>query len=154
MKKQALLRGILGFPLGLALGQLITIAGSAVAGYGTYSPVVPEFAAEMGGELAAVALQTLLCGLMGAAFGAGSVIWQLESWSIAGQSAAYFAIGAAAMLPTAYVARWMERSPAGIAAYFGIYAAVFLCVWLGQYLSLRARLHGVNKRLEELGPEE
>ena len=46
MKKQALLRGILGFPLGVALGQLITIAGSAVAGYGTYSPVVPEFAAD------------------------------------------------------------------------------------------------------------
>ena len=117
MKKQAILRGLLGSPLGVAMGQFITVASSAASGYGTYSAVMPEFAAELGSELGAVALQMLLCGLMGAAFGAASVIWQLERWSIAAQSAAYFAVGAAAMLPAAYIAHWMERSAAGFAVY-------------------------------------
>lgn len=149
MKKQAILRGLLGFPLGVAMGQFITVAASAASGYGTYSAVMPEFAAELGSELGAVALQMLLCGLMGAAFGAASVIWQLERWSIAAQSAAYFAVGAAAMLPAAYIAHWMERSAVGFAVYFGIYAGIFAAVWLGQYLSLRARLRRLNRRLGE-----
>ena len=105
MKKQAILRGLLGFPLGVAMGQFITVAASAASGYGTYSAVMPEFAAELGSELGAVALQMLLCGLMGAAFGAASVIWQLERWSIAAQSAAYFAVGGAA-------SHSMQRFPA------------------------------------------
>lgn len=93
--------------------------------------------------------EPMLLGFRGAAFGAASVIWQLERWSIAAQSAAYFAVGAAAMLPAAYIAHWMERGAAGFAAYFGIYAGIFAAVWLGQYLSLRVRLRRLNRRLGE-----
>ena len=40
------------------------------------------------------------------------------------RSPPHFAIGAAAMLPISISARWMERSPMGIAAYFGIWGCV------------------------------
>ena len=82
MKKQILLRGMLGFPLGLAMGYLITIFISLTVSDGRYYPCVPELAAVMGNEINAVLLQAVLCGILGAGFGACSVIWQIESWGI------------------------------------------------------------------------
>lgn len=77
---------------------------------------------------------------------------ELDSWSIAAQSAAYFAVGALAMLPAAWIARWMEHSLGGFAAYLGIYCAIFVAVWLLQYLGLRARLRRINSGLGKNTP--
>ena len=108
MKKQILLRGMLGFPLGLAMGYLITIFISLTVSDGRYYPCVPELAAVMGNEINAVLLQAVLCGILGAGFGACSVIWQIESWGILKQTGIYFSIISVIMLPTAYVSYWME----------------------------------------------
>ena len=64
MKKQLLLRGLLGFPIGIALGYLITILVSLGWGDGAYAPCMPALADAMGSEIGAVMLQALLCGLL------------------------------------------------------------------------------------------
>ena len=61
MKKTLLCRGLVGLPLGVALGQIITLIISACVGDGRYYPVAPELTEAMGGELYAVLLQTALC---------------------------------------------------------------------------------------------
>ena len=80
MKKKIVLRSMLGFPLGLALGYLITILISLIYADGSYSPCMPELAVIMGNEINAVLLQALLCGILGSGFGACSVIWEIETW--------------------------------------------------------------------------
>ena len=75
MKKEALFRGLLGVPLGIALGHIISLLASLGLAGGEFSPCVPSLVQAMGSEVAAVALQTGLSGLLGAAFGAGSVVW-------------------------------------------------------------------------------
>ena len=42
MKKKIILRGALGFPLGIAVGYVITICTSLIWADGYYSPCVPE----------------------------------------------------------------------------------------------------------------
>lgn len=64
MKKQLLLRGLLGFPIGIALGYLITILVSLGWGGGAYAPCMPALADAVGSEIGAVMLQALLCGLL------------------------------------------------------------------------------------------
>ena len=113
MKKEALLRGLLGVPLGIALGHIISLLASLGLAGGEFSPCVPSLVQAMGSEVAAVALQTGLSGLLGAAFGAGSVVWSLDHWSLVKQTGVYFLIGSLAMLPIAYLAHWMEAQPAG-----------------------------------------
>jgi len=110
MKKKLLLRGALGFPIGIAIGYVITICISLVWAGGYYSPCVPELAEALGSEIGAVALQALLCGLLGVGFAASSVIWEMESWSLVRQTGVYFFIISLIMLPIAYVAYWMEHS--------------------------------------------
>ena len=99
MKKEALLRGLLGVPLGIALGHIISLLASLGLAGGEFSPCVPSLVQAMGSEVAAVALQTGLSGLLGAAFGAGSVVWSLDHWSLVKQTGVYFLIGSLAMLP-------------------------------------------------------
>ena len=112
MKKKLFLRGALGFPIGIAIGYVITICISLRWAGGYYPPCVPELAEALGSEIGAVALQALLCGLLGVGFAASSVIWEMESWSIARQTGVYFFIISLIMLPIAYVAYWMEHSVA------------------------------------------
>ncbi|HJC80586.1 MAG: DUF3021 domain-containing protein [Lachnospiraceae bacterium] len=147
MKKQILLRGMLGFPLGLAMGYLITIFISLTVSDGRYYPCVPELAAVMGNEINAVLLQAVLCGILGAGFGACSVIWQIESWGILKQTGIYFSIISVIMLPTAYVSYWMEHSLKGILSYFGIFVLIFATVWIVQYAAARHNVRKMNETL-------
>ncbi len=147
MIKQAFLRGLLGFPLGIALGQMITIFMSLILGDGTYVAYVPALVEQMGSELGAVILQTGLCGLLGSAFAAASIIWEIEDWSIAKQTGIYFSITAAVMFPIAYVANWMEHSFLGFIIYAAISVLIFVVIWFVQFLIWKRKVKLMNEKL-------
>lgn len=145
MKKQIIKRGLFGFPVGVAIGFVITILISACVGDGNFYPVTPELINTMGNELNAVILQTVLCGILGIGFATASVIWELDSWSIVKQSGIYFLIACIIMLPIAYIAGWMEHSIGGFLSYVGIFVAIFVAVWLAQYLSWKRKIKKMNE---------
>jgi len=147
MKKRAFLRGLLGFPLGVAIGYAITILISAGWGNGSYLPCVPSLIETAGSEIAAVVLQAALSGLLGASFAAASVIWEIENWSIAKQTGIYFLISSVTMLPIAYFAQWMRHTVAGFLSYFGIFAAVFVIIWIIQYCFWKRRIKKLNQKI-------
>lgn len=149
MKKKLILRGLLGMPIGISIGLIITIIISAFAGNGEFYIVTPELTATMGNELNAVILQTVLCGIMGIGFAMASVIWEIDSWSLAKQSAVHFVIISAVMLPIAYAANWMEHSAAGVISYFIIFIAIFVVSWLTQYFSLKVKIKKINTSVEK-----
>lgn len=144
MKKKLIARGILGFPIGIAIGFVITIIISACVGDGCFYPVTPELLDTAGSELSAVIVQTALCGVMGTGFAMASLIWEIDSWSLAKQSGIYFAIACMIMLPIAYAANWMEHSVIGFLSYAGIFIVIFLLVWLIQYLAWKGKINKLN----------
>jgi len=148
MKNQAFLRGLLGFPLGITIGYLITILISLGFGEGTYMPVIPDLSATLGSEINAVILQTVLSGLLGTAFAASSVIWEIDHWSIAKQTGIYFLITAFVMMPVAYFANWMEHSFIGFLIYFGLFVTIFVGVWIAQYFVWRNKVNKINAQLD------
>ena len=75
-KKQAIIRGILGFPQGIAFMVIGTIIGALFYGEGSYALVHPDLVKIIGNEINAVILQTVSCGLIGSVFASSSVIWQ------------------------------------------------------------------------------
>lgn len=147
MKRTVFFRVLRGFPLGITIGTMISIACSAVWGGGYYAPCVPELVQAVGSELGAVVLQTALCALLGAAFAGLSVIWEIESWSIARQTGVYFLSASVAMLPIAYITCWMEHSVVGFLEYFGIFAVIFALVWLIQYARAKRNVQKLNRQL-------
>ena len=147
MKKEIIKRGILGFPLGIAIGFVITLLISISTGNGVYYPVTPELINTMGNELNAVILQTVLCGIMGSGFAMASVIWKIDSWSLAKQSGIYFAVACAIMFPIAYAANWMRHSIGGILSYVGIFVGIFVIVWIIQYFIWKNKIKKMNDRV-------
>ncbi|HMM06874.1 MAG TPA: DUF3021 domain-containing protein [Clostridiales bacterium] len=150
MKKKAFQRGLLGFPLGVFIGYTITILISLFVGDGNYSPCVPALVDELGSEIGAVVFQAVLCGILGSAFAAASLIWEKENWSIVKQTGIYFLIASITMFPIAYFTRWMEHSVSGFLLYFGIFAAVFVFMWVIQYCIWRNKIKSINKKMERM----
>jgi Protein of unknown function (DUF3021). len=148
MKKKLIARGLLGFPLGIAIGFVITVIISVCIGDGSFYPVTPELINAIGNELGAVILQTILCGIMGSGFAMASVIWEIDSWSLAKQSGIYFSVACIVMLPIAYAANWMEHSISGILSYAGVFAAIFVFVWLIQYFVWKNKINKMNDRVK------
>lgn len=154
MKKKIILRSISGFPLGLAIGYLITIIISLVQANGYYSPCVPELAVIMGNEINAVLLQALLCGVLGMGFAASSIVWEMEDWEIVKQTGIYFLIISVIMMPIAYVTYWMEHSFKGFLSYFGIFTLIFAIVWVVQYVKGRHNVKKINEALHKRQDED
>lgn len=150
MKKQVILRGALGIPLGIAIGYLISIGISLVYADGYFAPCVPELATVMGNEINAVILQTLLCGLLGASFAATSAIWNIDRWGVGTQTCVYFVINAVVMMLTAYFTYWMEHSIKGFISYFMIFVQIFIIVWLIQFFIGRRIVKQMNIKLKNV----
>ena len=147
MKKKMILRGLFGLPVGIAIGFVITLLISICIGDGSFYPVMPELIQTAGNELNAVILQTILCAVLGAGFAMASVIWEMDSWSLAKQSGVYFFIISAVMLPIAYFANWMRHSLVGFLSFAGIFTAIFAVVWLSQYLLWKRTIKKLNARI-------
>lgn len=144
MKKKILMRGLFGLPTGIAIGFVITLIISICIGNGSFYPVTPELIDATGNELNAVILQTVLCAIMGAGFAAASIIWELDSWSLAKQSGIYFMIISVIMLPIAYLTNWMKHTALGVLSYVAIFVAIFVVVWLSQYLLWKRKIKQMN----------
>lgn len=154
MKKKIILRGILGFPIGIAIGYLITICISLIWAKGYYVPCVPELISEVESEINAVVLQAALCGLLGTGFAASSAIWETESWSITKQTGVYFAVTSLIMMPIAYFSYWMEHSIAGFAGYFGIFILIFAFFWIIQFAMGKHNVKKMNENLHNKNENE
>lgn len=147
MKKKVILRGLFGLPVGIAIGFVITLLISICIGDGSFCPVTPELIQTMGNQLNAVILQTILCAILGGGFAMASVIWEIDSWSLAKQSGVYFLVISVVMLPIAYFANWMKHSIIGVLSYVGIFVMIFAAVWISQYLLWKRRIKKMNARI-------
>lgn len=153
MKREMIRRGLGGFPLGITIGHMITILVSLSIGDGFFYAVNPKLIAMAGNELNAVILQVLLCGLVGAGFAMTSVIWDIDSWSLAKQSGVYSIIASLIMFPIAYVANWMQHTVSGILIYIGIFVIIFVLAWFLQYMMWKRKIDKLNKRIGKRGRE-
>ena len=147
MKKEILKRSLFGAPLGIAIGVIITIIISLTVGDGRFYAVVPELVNDMGSEINAVILQTVLSMVYGAAWAGASVVWDAEGWSLLKMTLVHLAIASVATFPIAYFARWMPHSTKGILIYVGIFIAIYAAIWLSQYAAMKKRIQAMNEKL-------
>ncbi len=147
MKKKIIVRGLMGAPLGIAICVLITIGVSLCVADGTYYPVVPEFTVACGSELTAVILQTVLCLFYGAVWGAASLVWEVDHWSLLRQTVTHLVVCSLSTFFVAYTAYWMGHNIASVAVYFGIFFLIYALIWAWEIFWLRRGLAKINRTL-------
>lgn len=63
---------------------------------------------------------------------------------VAKQSGIYFMIISVIMLPIAYFTNWMKHTVLGVLSYVAIFVAIFVVVWLSQYLLWKRKIKQMN----------
>ncbi len=147
MTKKLLTRALGGIPIGITIGFLITIGISLKINTGLYYSAVPSFILEMGNEMNAIVVQTILCGILGATFGAASVVWDIDRFSLLKQTLIYLGIVSIVMYVVAYTTHWMDRSFVGAIEYFVLFLFIFTMIWIIQYLRMRRKIQKLNDKL-------
>ena len=147
--KKAGLRALIGAPVGMAISTIIAVLDSWFIGDGKFYAVVPELAADLGSEIGAVTIQVLCSMLFGAAFAGASVIWE-KDWSLTKMTLVHFLICSAVTFPIAYLLRWMDHTAGGVLKYFGQFLAIYVAIWIIQYMRLRRNVNALNKKVNNL----
>ena len=148
MKKEILKRCLLGAPIGLAIGTIITIIISLSVGDGTFYAVVPSLITDMGSEINAMMLQTALSMFYGAAWAGASLVWDAEGWSLLKMTLVHLAIASVATFPVAYFARWMPHTLSGVMIYVGIFLLIYAGIWVSQYSTMKKRVKEMNEKIQ------
>ena len=149
MKKEFARRVFVGLLGGIVISYLITIGISLAIGDGSYYPCVPSLIERFGNEVTAIIMQTALSAVLGAGFAGSSIIWEMDEWSLLKQTSIYFGIVSVLMMTIAYICEWMEHSVKGILSYFGIFVAIFIGVWIVQYLIWKVRVSRIKEKIQK-----
>ncbi len=153
MLKKMLSRALVSAPVCMLINQLVGICLSLIRGDGRYSPVLPAFAARFPSDTAAVVVQMLLIGLVGATFAACSVIFDIERWSFLKQGLVHLAVTSAVSIPVCLYCWWPET--AGVVwALVGSWLFCYAATWLSQYLLYRRRVRALDAKIKALNREE
>ncbi|MDR2108088.1 MAG: DUF3021 domain-containing protein [Coriobacteriales bacterium] len=150
LRKSAISRTLLGFPLGMTIGVIFVLATSFAAGDGRLHPVTPALLQWMPDELTATFWQFILCGVLGAICSGSSILFEIEHWSLARQTAVHFLLMVGSLISIASVCGW--TSPTGFSLldtviYLAISVLVYLIIWFCMYLYWWKWTKAANRRL-------
>ena len=109
---------------------------------------VPEFVDRVGSETTATLLQPLLIGLIGFAFGAGSVLFEIEHWSFLKQGAAHLVVTAAVWIVVELIC-FAPNTPPAVLSFALSTAATYAMTWGVQYLVWRNQVRALNEKIHE-----
>lgn len=147
MKKNLIIRSLIGAPIGLTISIIITIIISLFTGNGDYYPAPHELIELCGNPINAVLIQTVCSFLYGAAFGGASVIWDIEKLNLLKQTLLHFSVISVASFPMAFFMYWIPHHIYGALCYIGIFVAVYVIIWTAMYLSIKAKIKKLNNEL-------
>ena len=143
MLKKILQRGIHGY----CISVTATVFASLIAGLcGAKHACTPDFIARVGSEVAAFPLQTLLMSLIGFAFGAGSVLFEIERWSFLSQGAIHLGITAAVWIAVEVICFAPITLPVALISTLSA-AVTYAITWLLRYFVWRAQVRRLNEQI-------
>ena len=117
-------------------------------------PLVPSYRAHFTSDAVALGVQVLLAGVIGGAFGAFSVLFEVERWSPLKQGALHFLLTAAVWVPLAIFLWGVDRYPMAVVSTLLSMAATYGLTWWLNYRLCRKSVREINEKLKKLREEE
>ena len=146
MVSKTVKRVIMGFVLGMAIGNVITL----IIGYinsGSTLFFSPELINRTGSELGALTAQTLLSGVVGAV-SFGGISWhELERPGMLILALLHYGTIMAAYIPIAVYLYWIRPVALDIGIMAGIMGVAFIIIWLIMYARYKAEVRKLNELL-------
>lgn len=143
MLKKACIRGFSGFAVGVLIGQIVSIIISLSLADGNFYQYIPAFRALFPNEIQTVIAQTVLTGLVGTAFAASSLIFEIDRWGSLKQYIVHFFITAAFWVPVTYLC-WMPEDRRGLITCLLSFLTTYVITWLTQYFVTKNDIRKIN----------
>ena len=148
MIKKALKLAAAGFVIGMAVGNIIAITVSFAQG-GEVLVFAPQLLEKTGGSAAgALALQTIMSGLLGAINLGTVILYELERPPLTLVSVSHCAICLAAYFPIAFYLCWLSPDVHEVGMMACIMIAAYMVIWLGMYVRYRMEVREMNELLK------
>ena len=149
MKKKVFKLALIGFFLGMLIGNLISYLSCDKS---AQPPVIvsPVLVERTGSVRAAMIVNTLLSGLLGAAAWAGVIFHDPEvfDWGLTKAAVFHFLLIMAFNIPIALYCGWCPPDPVSILIWTGIMALSYFIVWLIMFLIYRKKTAELNELMK------
>ncbi|MBP1756479.1 MAG: hypothetical protein H6Q59_2877 [Firmicutes bacterium] len=154
MLKKALFRGMSGFMYAIAINVLLALIITAIVNEPGFVPLVPDYAAHFSSKFTALLTQFVLIGFTSAAFGAGSVLLEIEHWSLLKQSIIYFIVTTLVWVPVSIFCWGIAKYTVAFISMICSYVLSYAISWLIQYNLCKKSVAAINEKLIQLNESE
>lgn len=150
MLKNALVRGLSSFMYATAINVILALAIIAIVNEPGFVPLVPDYAAHFNSDILALLLQIVLIGLSSASFGAGSVLLEIERWSLLKQSVVYFILTTVIWVPVSIFCWGINKYPTAFVSFVISYVASYIITWSIQLSLCKKSVAKINEKLIQM----
>ena len=152
MKKEVLKRAVIGFFLGMLIGNFISYISS---GRSAVPPVLvsDDLIRKAGSEMAALIVQTVLSGILGAVSFMGTIFYDLDDWGMTKTMLVHFLLILGVYFPVGFYCGWIEPDLKYILMVTGAMAFAYLIVWVIMYIRYRIETARLNQLVKQQHPE-
>ena len=154
MWKKALLRAGCSMGITSLTAQVIALVLELCVNREGYVPLLPSYLAHFDSVTAAMGTSILLTGLIGAAFGGFSIVFEIEKWSFFKQGVVHLLLTTAVWLPICIFLWGMDRYPSALFSILLSFMATYGITWWMNYLRCREAIRSINEKLEQIRSEE
>lgn len=137
----------IGFVCGMIVGVLVAIIVGLTANGGALH--FPQALVNgTGSEAGALLAQMLLSGVYGAIPMAGTVLYELDSWSLVKQAIVHYLSYTVAFMVVGTLVGWIEPNVADIGIVAGVFAVCHLIIWLIMYARYKSEVAELNELIQ------
>lgn len=133
--------------------QVVLVVTSLLMG-GDRLPLAPSYRAHFATDTVALGVHVLLTGVIGAAFGGFSILFEIERWSLLKQGTLHFLLTAAVWVPLALFLWGLDRYPMAVLTTFLSFALTYGVTWWLNYRKCRQAVREINEKLRDLRAQE
>lgn len=133
MMNKIIKRALLGFMYGVFIGQTIVLLESLFVGDGNFYALTTYLVDHTKTKLAAAFIQYLITGLIGSTFAAGTVIFEVENWSLIGKTVLHFVITSVVMYIAGFLCGWFPHTVISTLLWFGLFIVIYIIFWICFY---------------------
>ena len=137
MMRRTWKRALIGFVIGMVIGNLISLCMNGSQDFSQY----------VGSDR--FLPQTVLSGVLGAISMAGVSFYDIEDWSLLKTAVLHYLLIMAAYLPIALTLGWIEPKAEQIVLMALLMAAGYALIWVIMYVRYQAEVKKLNRLLKE-----
>ncbi len=155
LKNKFILKASIGFSLGMLISVVINIIVTMVQnGSGDFLINNPG-AAYAGRSLGNILVELLTAGLLGMVGNGGSVVYEIESWSIVKATSTHFIFTMLVYVLVGRINGWLTPGPsiANLIQISSMFIA-YVIIWLSQYLVFKKEVAALNDGIKKLKNRE